>query len=289
MRNPSRIKPVCELIERFWRSNPDLRLVQMFEKLSEIGHRHFGIDPWAIEEDRWREVLERYLHTQSESNRSLEPFTIDTDDLDRLLETARQTDNDYWDDQLSGMIRDDYIDKCERAEAWESLALVAQSTSPYSTESSTATLAKILEELNVQSQRILRSKQSRRDQEPASDDEKNGLVQILRNRNGLFFKDKEELVGFIRYLFGTGLIDETSANEEANRIIARAINSGLAWRTDDWCEVILDEFRDNLEEAANQDWSDCTDADKELADKICERIRRIISRIEHRYRRPSVG
>lgn len=55
MRDPARIKPIVDLIQDIWSTNPDLRLTQLIMNALGISH-----DPYYVEDDELQSSLEEY-------------------------------------------------------------------------------------------------------------------------------------------------------------------------------------------------------------------------------------
>lgn len=57
MRNPARIDPLLQKLEKAWKKNPDWRFGQfLFDFLSQL-----DMDIWHIEEDEWMVAIQAYI------------------------------------------------------------------------------------------------------------------------------------------------------------------------------------------------------------------------------------
>jgi hypothetical protein len=57
MRDPERIKPIVELLERAWRANPDMRLGQLVINAARMSDRTREVDVFNAEEDAFERGL----------------------------------------------------------------------------------------------------------------------------------------------------------------------------------------------------------------------------------------
>ena len=65
MRDPKRIKPTLEILERIWTANPDLRLGQIIVGAAQASW--YSSDVFYLEDDKMRKTLLRYEELTKET------------------------------------------------------------------------------------------------------------------------------------------------------------------------------------------------------------------------------